>query len=221
MLDLSVASFDGDGLSPISTDRVDGRAVVEAARDGLAFRLEGQNSVLHRTERSLVLKITPGTENSPDVLRFLEMLNLRPGRPYYRIQAEQRVEEDAGADGLPDAITEGTIVVNMRSILDMMTFLSKGVCVPAEHVECHIAPMTVAPDGTLFNWQNITHDIFAVGSQKHRPKNADTAVQYRGYWFYVNQSDVRSRTTLTVLELLLELQEVETTSRGPLLTLPL
>jgi hypothetical protein len=60
-----------------------------------------------------------------------------------------------------------------------------------------------------------------VRSSKHRPKGADTAVPYRGFWYYIDERDVASRTTLSILELLLELQEVESESRGPLLTLPL
>jgi hypothetical protein len=223
-IDLSVASFEGEPLSPIPAENLDGAAVVEAARDGFAFRTDGPEATLRKRERSLVLKIAPQEASSPDTLRLLDLLQLRPGRPFYRIQAEQRVEEENPSDNLlPPPLTADntTIVVNMRSILDMMTFLSKGVCVPPEHIDSRVAPMTVGPDGALFDWRRVTRDILAIGSQKHRPKTADVAVQYRGYWYYIDESDVRSRTTLTLLELLLELQEVETTSKGPLLTLPL
>jgi hypothetical protein len=113
-----------------------------------------------------------------------------------------------------------TIYLNLRSILQIMTFLSKGVCVPEEHIRNGVAPMTPGPDGSLFDWTRVTAGNFFVAAQKHRPRDAEVAVPYRGYWFYIPHGDVNSRSVLAVLEILLSLQESDERSTGPVLTLP-
>ncbi len=67
---------------------------------------------------------------------------------------------------------DDTIYVNLRSVLRVMTFLSKGVCVPEEHIWCGIAPVTWGPDGTPYNWTRITAGNFLVHAQKHRPRES-------------------------------------------------
>ena len=41
------------------------------------------------------------------------------------------------------------------------------------------------PDGRPFDWTQVTAGNFFVGSQKHRPHDAEVAIHYRGYWFYI------------------------------------
>ena len=102
-----------------------------------------------------------------------------------------------------------------------MTFLSKGVCVPEEHVISGVAPTTPGPDGQPFDWTRITAGNFVVHFQKHRPRDAEVAVPYRGYWFYVAPNDVNSRAALAILEVVFALQESDGRSAGPMLTLPI
>ena len=111
--------------------------------------------------------------------------------------------------------------MNLRSVLQIMTFLSKGVCVPEEHVRSGTVPTTPGPDGQPYDWTRVTAGNFVVHAQKHRPKAAEVAVPYRGYWFYIAANDVNSRATLAILEVLFALQESDGKSVGPLLTLPL
>ena len=99
-------------------------------------------------------------------------------------------------------------------------FLSKGVCVPMEHVETGIVPVTRGLDGLPFDWTSITRGLFIVHSQRHRPRNAEVAVQYRGYWFYIARNDVDSRSVLAISEILFSLQESDENQLAPLLTLP-
>jgi hypothetical protein len=104
-----------------------------------------------------------------------------------------------------------------------MTFLSKGVCVPAEHLACGVAPTTPGVEGRPYDWTRVTAGQFRVLAQKHRPHRADVevAVPYRGYWFYIPKTDVNSRAALAIIELLFSLQESDGRHAGPLLTLPL
>ena len=76
------------------------------------------------------------------------------------------------------------------------------------------------PDGQPFDWTNVTAGHFTVHAQKHRPRGAEVAVPYRGYWFYIAGDDVKSRAALAILEIFFALQESDGKNAGPLLTLP-
>ncbi len=147
-----------------------------------------------------------------------QIYGLIPGQKKYRIKSELNDEVNQTA---PDPLGSDTIFMNLRSVLQIMTFLSKGVCIPEEHVRMGIAPMTPGPDGRPFDWTSIMAGNFFVHSQKHRPRASEIAVAYRGYWFYVAPDDVNSRSVLAILEILFALQESEERASGPLLTLPL
>ena len=107
-----------------------------------------------------------------------------------------RVELLPDAESSPPGAIGGTdtLYLNLRSILQIMTFLSKGVCVPEEHVRSGLAPMTPGPDGRPFDWTGVTAGHFFVASQRHRPRSAEVAVWYRGYWFFIRKADVDSRS---------------------------
>ena len=46
--------------------------------------------------------------------------------------------------------------MNLRSVLQIMTFLSKGVCIPEEHLISGVAPVTRVADGQPFDWTHVT-----------------------------------------------------------------
>ena len=172
---------------------------------------------LLKRDKDLFLKIRPAYVHSPEMEEVTRIFHLTPGLSRYRLKSE--LSEEAN-ESSPSPIND-TIYLNMRSVLQIMTFLSKGVCVPEEHVRTGIAPMTPGDDGRPFDWTRVTAGHFFVSSQRHRPKAAEVAVQYRGYWFSISQNDVRSRAALAILEILFALQESDGRSVGPLLTLPL
>jgi hypothetical protein len=210
---------DEEASAPIRRDAVDGRDLINAAHDGYVFRERGDNRLgLYKREKDLYLRIRAPFVNSPEMEEVARIFKLIPGRDKYRLKPE--LSEEA-IQKIPHPLGNDTIYMNMRSVLQMMTFLSKGVCVPEEHVQKGIAPMTPGPDGRPFDWTRVTAGNFFVNSQKHRPRDAEVAVQYRGYWFYIASNDVNSRAALAILEILFALQESDGKTVGPLLTLPL
>ena len=66
----------------------------------------------------------------------------------------------------------------------------------------------------------MTGDLFCVRVQRYRPRHAAVAVPYRGYWFYVDETDLDSKSTFN---LLLELFNLEIRAGGgaqlPLITI--
>jgi hypothetical protein len=208
-----------DSSDPIPKSSVQGRDLLNAARDGYVYRArgEGQMTLLKR-EKQLFLKIRPPYVDSPEMQEVAQIFHLTPGLSKYRIKSE--LTEEAN-EKLPRPLSNDTIYLNMRSVLQVMTFLSKGVCVPEEHVQSGIAPMTLDPDGRPYDWTRVTAGNFFVHAQKRRPRAAEVAVQYRGYWFYIAPDDVNTRAVLSILEVVFALQESDGRSVSPMLTLPL
>jgi hypothetical protein len=211
-----------DGASdPIPESAIHGRDLLNAAHDGYVFRAkeeEGRMTVLKR-EKDLVLKIRDPFVNSPEMLEVEHIFDLIPGQSMYKIKSEL-TDEAYQRQRRPNPLGNDTIYMNLRSVLQIMTFLSKGVCVPDEHVISGVVPVTPGTDGQPFDWTQVTAGHFTVHAQKHRPRNAEVAVPYRGYWFYIAGDDVQSRATLAILEVFFALQESGDKPTGPLLTLP-
>ena len=210
---------EADGTSdPIPKSAVLGRDVLNAAREGYVYRAKGKGEVtLLKREKELTLRVFPPHVHSPEMEEFARIFRLAPGLHSYTIKSELAGEDQK----LPSPLGEDTVTLNLRSILQVMTFLSKGVCVPEEHIRCGIAPVTPGPDGAPYDWTRVTAGNFVVHAQKHRPRESEAAVYYRGYWFYIAANDVKSRAVLAILEVLFALQESDGKSIGPLLTLPL
>ena len=204
---------------PIPADHVQGADLVGAAREGYVFRDRGGGRMaLTKREKELTLKIRAPFTHSPEMEELASIFHLTPGLPRYKIKSELQPGAESSPPGV--AAAGDTIYLNLRSILQIMTFLSKGVCVPEEHVCNGEAPTTPGPDGRPFDWTRVTAGHFFIASQKHRPHDAEVAVLYRGYWFSIPRGDVDSRSVLAVLEILFALQESDEKAAGPVLTLP-
>jgi hypothetical protein len=217
-LAFGTADESDDSSDPMSRSTVKGRDLLEAARDGYVYRADPKQEVkLLKREKGLYLKIRPAYIDSPEMQEVAKIFHLTPRLSKYRIKSE--LNEEANQK-LPNPLDD-TIYMNLRSVLQIMTFLSRGVCVPDEHVISGIAPVTLDQNGQPYDWTHITAGHFLVHAQKHRPRDAEVAVPYRGYWFYIASNDVNSRAALAILEMVFALQESGERAVGPLLTLPI
>lgn len=87
-----------------------------------------------------------------------------------------------------------------RTVLSIYNYLSKGVEVPQEHEK--IVGKTIMPDGQIFNWNQITEGLLDVKYARLLPMNAYVYVYYRGYYFYIEDTDNNSKETLNLLTIL-------------------
>ncbi len=222
-VELTVRKLEDDTSSDsIPLGRVRGSDLVSATKENYFFRMTGEDSVtVRKQERTLVLRVRQEDKDSPEMQELSKIFHLNPGKTIYKIKSELTGEHpDRGS--IPDSkLLEDTIYINMRSILQMFVFLSKGVCVPPEHVASGVAPMTPDGMGQFYDWTHVTEGLFCVHAQRRKPKCAEVTVRYRGYWFYVAPDDVNTRAAMAVLELLFAVQESEGRLQGPLLTLPI
>ena len=149
-------------------------------------------------------------ENVPEYLQpmlqeFRNLIGLDNGR---RFLITQRVT-DIGND---------EISIQTRSVLAMMDFMARGIEVPIEHLE----------DGWVIDYglQDSEGKVaeglipFKMLSSKERPQNAFAAVRHNGYWFYIEQTDITSKRSLSLIIVLFRLQAPTPAGAAPILTLP-
>ena len=101
-------------------------------------------------------------------------------------------------------------------------FVSHGIEVPADHVAAGLVTVTREGSGAAFDWRQVTNGLFRVRSVRSdaRPAGAHVAVVYKGYWFYVDETDQDTKSTFSLLVELSRLELAGKTGPGPVLTLP-
>jgi hypothetical protein len=205
--------------SPIAEERVDGSDVVLAASSKLSFQpASGESAVvLTRTEPAYKLVFADTASAMAESDAFRKFLRLAPGRTEFDVR---RVEVPGGLALLPLPSPMDSIEIRTRSLLGMLTFLSKGVQIPEEHHVKGLAIQVAGPDGLPFDWTQVTRGLFHVCVRKRRPKDAAVAIEYQGYWFFVSAQDHRSKSTLAMIQGLFNLRLSGPKKSGPLLTLP-
>lgn len=89
--------------------------------------------------------------------------------------------------------------ISNRSFLEVMYFLSQGICIPDEHYQQGLITITQDINGNFFDWQNVTGELLKVYVTDKEPADAAVAVEYRGYWYYIYDSDLNSKSTFNLL----------------------
>jgi hypothetical protein len=204
---------------PIATDRVDGSDVVLAANSKLSFQPASRADavVLTRTEPEYKLVFADAARDMPQADALRKLLQLEPDRTEFAVH---RVGVPGGVAILPLPKTNDSVEIRTRSLLEMLTFLSKGVQIPEPHLVKGLAAQVVGPDGIPFDWTQVTRGVFHVCVQRKRPKEAAIAIEYQGFWFFIASRDHRSKSTLALIQGLFNLQLSEPKKGGPMLTLP-
>lgn len=209
-----------EAVSPaIAAGRVNGTDLVQAASHDFAYQAADQadSLVLTRSSNQYRMKFSPASRGRPEVDALREWLRLSPGRLDYPIRREAA---PGGLALLPIPESLEKVEVRTRTLLEMLAVLSKGVEVPEEHVCRGLVAQTVGPDGLVFDWTATTQGLFRVCVSRKRPKGESLAIEHRGYWYYVPDSDKRAQATLGLIQALFNLQLSEPKRSGPLLTLP-
>lgn len=156
-----------------------------------------------------VLYVAAGAHDA-DAAELRELLHLAPSRHRYWLVAGSGSASKAS----------DRIVLGNRSLLGIMYYLSQSVEVPAR--DRHAGKVTVTRDasGHPFDWLKVTRHLFAVHSAPGKPTDAAVATHYRGSWFYIDDRDLETKSTFTLLAQLFSLQAGKGESAGPVLTLP-
>jgi len=111
--------------------------------------------------------------------------------------------------------------INIRSLMGMVFQFTLGVDVPERDTAAGRVTVTRDSAGNPFDWSAVIGDLFHIHSQPDQPVNAQTAVQYRGSWFYIDDSDMSTKYTIMLLQQLSALLGGKAEKVAPVLTLPI
>ncbi|MBX3389067.1 MAG: hypothetical protein KF691_06380 [Phycisphaeraceae bacterium] len=131
---------------------------------------------------------------------------------------------DVNADGrdfvLPMSVNEGAggssvIRIQLRSALDVIRMAGRSIEIPEEEQRAGVA----APLDSEIEGED---RLMTIRTSKSYPKNAVVAIPFRGWWYYVDSTDTKSKRAFKILRLLvgLRMQESATDQRAPVLTIP-
>jgi len=205
--------------SPLPPSSVTGRDIVEAAKSGYEYRHgDGGTWTLLRKTTQPVLLVDPQAAESAEMREVAQAFKLKPGLTRFPIT--QETFSPFPATYPKEGVTG--IDLETRSLLQALYFVSHGIDIPVEHADAGLATVTRDPTGAPFDWRQVTDGLFRVHSVKSdkRPLTAHVAVPYKGYWFYIDETDHDTKSTFS---LLIELSRLELTGKagsGPILTLP-
>ena len=127
----------------------------------------------------------------------------------------------SGAVGGGQSGPGGPLPLVTRSLMSSMFFLSHAVAVDADDEAAGVVTTTLTKDGEPFDWNDLLVNTFRVQTSRERPTGAQTAIRHRGRWFWVNDADLTSKSTMGLMQQLFALQAGDIQGSGPILTLPL
>ena len=133
---------------------------------------------------------------------FKEAIGLQSENSTFRITTRAIGRE-------PDEMT-----LRVRSVLDIMGFLALGIEVPAEHL--NVGRVSQVPTVGFEEDEPLTP--LRVRALSDPPEDAFVAVQYADHWFYIPQSDQRSKQAFSLLTYLFRLQAPRIQGTGPVIT---
>ena len=147
-----------------------------------------------------------------EVEEFLRLLELQ-GNP-----AQESTIRIQVALGVRDGNFDG-LAVQTRSVADILHTVAVSIEVPGEHVKEGLVQVRSVPpeaSGTM-------GPILRIHSSRSAPRQANVAVQHRGWWYYVEDTDLASKRAFLLIQTLF-LTRLSEATRGtqatPLLTIP-
>ena len=147
-------------------------------------------------EPQLVIHISEAFKNSQAANQFARSINATVGKASYVFETPSMKDKQS-----TDIVT--------RSLLGVMFYLSQAVEVPEPDLEEGRVVVTNTDNGGVFNWTEVTGGLLRIHNSLNRPEDASLLIFYRNYWFYINDSDLISKSTFSLLAQIYALQAGE------------
>lgn len=122
-------------------------------------------------------------------------------------------------------VTRGTersgkyLLAQTRTVLGALYALSHSVQVPDQHASAGFVTVSRTSGQGTQTWQDFLSGKFTVRSQASEPSSAFVKIQYRDHWFWIDDSDLETKTTFSLILFLLSLQSAASEGMTPLLTI--
>ena len=200
-LELALVSRSVEVLGGYSIPELGLEEFTSLREKGYGLIREEEGYKLTEEKESLELIVSAPLAGSADWLSLANTLNLDGQAGIYTIDPMRNSQQNSFQ-----------LTVALRSPLEMMAFLSRGVSIPDSHHAERVAPDWPIPDGLKF---------FHVHASQLKPTDIYLAVEHLGAWFYIRNDDLESRRTLGLMSSLIR-QEVQAggAENLPVLTLP-
>ena len=147
-------------------------------------------------EPQLVIHITEALKNSQPASQFARSINATIGQTSYVF-------------GAPSTKDKHSIEIVTRSLLGVMFYLSVAVEVPEQDIAEGRVTVTKTNEGEVFDWGEITGELLRIHNSPNPPVDVSLLIFYRNYWFYINDSDLISKSTFSLLAQIYALQAEE------------
>ena len=102
------------------------------------------------------------------------------------------------------------VLVDTRSLLSLLYFLSQGVNPPQCDEDSGRVTVTFDEDGNYFDWSDVLDGIMTIHSKPITTKDdsipCGTSICYRGSYFYIDDRDLNSKATFSLLSQVMALQ---------------
>lgn len=193
-------NFAGVGADPEFRELIETLSRIQRA-GGFGIRIEP------RKDGSAVIIVLGHGRNAaeltPDEVRIRSLLGLTEGNG----------EFDVSYGLVPR--NQRDVAMLTRSMMDIMLQLGFGIDLPAEHVR----------DGRVLPGRAQTGDekakpLVRIHSGEEAPADTYTAVPYKGYWYWIDDTDVQSKRAFTFMLILFSLAETGQGAAAPVVTVP-
>ena len=185
---------------------------ISAVKHLRALQVRDSISISYHEEKGapqLILHINEEDKNREEAKQFALAVNIEPGKTRYVLAFSPALKKT------------DQIQVVTRSLLGIMFYLSQAVEVPMEDVLQGKVTQTKTPDGNIFDWKEVTGDLLRISSLSGNRQAESKSIYYRGTWFYIDDSDLSSKSTFSLLAQIFSLQAGKIQNNAPLLTLPI
>jgi hypothetical protein len=161
------------------------------------------------TDKTVHFELRPTPETEDSIYELKDMLGLDQKRKVFQVTSDL-VHQNAG-----------TIALRTRSPLSVLFYLSQNVDVPDEHKAAGLVTVTRNADGSPFPWSHTpAGSRFKVRWSASPPTSAYTAIPYRDHWFYLEDSDLESKSSFMLMTQVFRLQAGTVQATSPVLTIP-
>ena len=101
----------------------------------------------------------------------------------------------------------------------MLFYLSQSIEIPDRDLLKGKVTLTKTTKGEDFDWFEVTGELLTIRSSDEKPLRSTVRVFYRDTWFYIDDSDLNSKSTFSLLTQIYSLQSGSIKSTEPILTI--
>ena len=165
----------------------------------------------------MLLQVSDDAKTSKPALEFARSINSIPSIKQYILTHFPT----------PDQVEHFPVIMNRgkelrivpRSLLGMLFYLSQSIEIPKRDLLKGKVTLTKTTKGEDFDWFEVTGELLTIRSSDEKPLRATVRVFYRDTWFYIDDSDLNSKSTFSLLTQIYSLQSGSIKSTEPILTI--